>query len=182
MDQITSSYASFFLQQKLFIKSRNLFSPGSVICNKCRLLCSREMGLAKSNNTDPDHFLCVPRKDPDYAPPHKLAENAPKSPPNITLPIPSVVWSHSLCARDGVQIWWLYQIVLGINFFWTNLHVPQFLSEQDAVHGICLTIILIIMQSYRFIQLEQHQISITQVWWNYQHKYATLLQEEIRGA
>lgn len=49
------------------------------------------MGLAKSNNTDPDHFLCVPRKDPDYAPPYKLAENAPKSPPNITLPIPSVV-------------------------------------------------------------------------------------------
>lgn len=37
-------------------------------------------GLAKSNNTDPDHFLCVPRKDPDYAPPYKLAKNAPKSP------------------------------------------------------------------------------------------------------
>lgn len=35
-----------------------------------------EMGIAKSNNTDPDRFLCVPRKDPDYAPPNKLAKHA----------------------------------------------------------------------------------------------------------
>lgn len=91
MDQITSSSASLFLQQKFFIESAYLFSPGSVICNKCRLQYSREMGLATSNNTDPDHFLCVPKKDPDYAPPYKLAKNAPKSPPSITLPIPSVV-------------------------------------------------------------------------------------------
>lgn len=87
-----------FLQQKFFIESANLFSPGSVICNKCRLRCSREMGIAKSNNTDPDRHLCVPRKDPDYAPPNKVAKNAPKSPPSITLPIPSVGGSHSQCA------------------------------------------------------------------------------------
>lgn len=51
------------------------------------------MDIAKSSNTDPDHFLCVPRKDPEYAPPNKLAKNAQKSPESITLPIPSVVGS-----------------------------------------------------------------------------------------
>lgn len=56
------------------------------------------MGIAKSNNTYPDHFLCVPRIYPDYAQPNKLAKNADTSPTNITLQIPSVAGSHSHCA------------------------------------------------------------------------------------
>lgn len=40
-------------------------------------------------------FFCVPRKDSNYAPPNKVAKNAPKSSQNIILPIPSVEESHA---------------------------------------------------------------------------------------
>lgn len=111
-----------FLQQKFFIESANLFSPGSVICNKCRLRCSREMGIAKSNNTDPYRLLCVPRKDPDYAPPNKVAKNAPKSPQALPYQYHQLEEAtlSVLYVRDGVLNCWLYQLVLGIICFWTN--------------------------------------------------------------
>lgn len=105
------------------------------------------MGIAKSNNTYPDHFLCVPRIYPDYAQPNKLAKMHTRHPQ--TLPYKYHQLQEAtlivLFARDGFQNWWLYQLVLRINCFWTNL--PYFLFEPEAVQVICLTIIFIIMQS-----------------------------------
>lgn len=65
MDQITSSSASVYIRNS----SLNL-----------QIYFPLEVLFATIVDCDPDHFLCVPRKDPDYALPNKLAKNAQKSP------------------------------------------------------------------------------------------------------
>lgn len=161
-DQITSGSKSFYnrnssLNLQIYFPLEVLFAT-HVDCT-----CSREMGIAKSNSPDQIVF-CVYRGRiltiHHLTSKPKMHKSHPQALPyqyhqlyDSTLNV--------LFARDRAQNRWLYQLVLGINCFWTNL--PYFLSEQDVVQVICLTIIFITMLSNRFLQLEQHQISITQV-------------------
>ncbi|XP_062596793.1 uncharacterized protein LOC134258281 [Saccostrea cucullata] len=90
-----------FLQRRFLIESSKIFATASVICNKCRLRCSREIHAAAGDsqkdfakqNRIPDTDLGT-----EYIPSTKKAKKIPKSPPSITLPIPSVGGSHSQCA------------------------------------------------------------------------------------
>ncbi|CAC5417630.1 unnamed protein product [Mytilus coruscus] len=86
------------LQQKFFIEHDKINDVNSVICNKCRIRCSREIDtnvrchiqttVSESNNDDTEYF-----------PPTKYARCNPcKSPPSIALPIPSAGDGHSQCA------------------------------------------------------------------------------------
>lgn len=69
-------------------------------------------------------FFCVPRKDSNYAPPNKVAKNAPKSPQALAYHYHQLEEAtlSVLFARDRVQNWWLYQIVLGINCFFRQTY------------------------------------------------------------
>ncbi|XP_062582893.1 uncharacterized protein LOC134244656 [Saccostrea cucullata] len=90
-----------FLQQRFLIESSKIFATGSVICNKCRLRCSREIHAAAGDSQKDfakQNRIPDTDRDTEYIPSTKKAKKIPKSPPSITLPIPSVGGSHSQCA------------------------------------------------------------------------------------
>ncbi|CAC5411868.1 unnamed protein product [Mytilus coruscus] len=85
------------LQQKFFIEQDKINHTNSVICNKCRIRCSREID---TNVRCPIQTTIseLNNDDTEYVPPTKYARCHPcKSPPSIALPIPSAGGGHSQC-------------------------------------------------------------------------------------
>lgn len=87
-----------FLHQRFFIEHSKIFNSGSVIWNKCKIRCSREINAAIGHSKKFTRQNLNPNNEPEYVLSTKQAKKTPRSPPSIALPIPSVGGSHSQCA------------------------------------------------------------------------------------
>ncbi|XP_076085751.1 uncharacterized protein LOC143056545 [Mytilus galloprovincialis] len=95
------------LQQKFFIEHDKINHANSVICNKCRIRCSREIDTNVRCPIQTTISESI-NDDTEYVPPAKYARCHPcKSPPSIALPIPSAGGGHSqcvVCKRRGPKL------------------------------------------------------------------------------
>lgn len=145
-----------FLHQRFFIEHSKIFNSGSVICKKRRIRCSREMNAAIGHSKKFNRQNLDPNNETEYVSSTKQAKTTPRSPPSITLPIPSVGGRHSQCAvckRCGPKL-----VVVPTNarhnLFWTNFWYC--LLELDAALDICPTMSSILKQQNRFLNLDVH--------------------------
>ncbi|XP_071172158.1 uncharacterized protein [Mytilus edulis] len=124
------------LQQKIFIEHDKINHANSVICNKCRIRCSREIDTNVRCPIQTTISESI-NDDTEYVPPAKYARCHPcKSPPSIALPIPSAGGGHSqcvVCKRRGPKL-----VVIPTNarfyIFWINLY-SQLVA--DVVQDTC---------------------------------------------